>query len=116
MALTGQHNFELNQGVDYTQSMVWAIDAVPVAMSGYTAKMQLKGAANEPGIVTEFNTSDTSIILHPSNGTITFHKTAVQTGAIPAGIYVYDLVITDASGVPTRLLEGKFTVNAGVTA
>jgi|ERR1019366_1146722 hypothetical protein len=115
MPLAGQWDFELNQGTDYTEPMLWSIGGSPVPMAGFSAKMQLKNSANSTEVVAEFNTLDSSITLNATTGVITFHKTPKQTSAIPAGVYLYDLKITDAAGVLSRLLEGKFTVNAEVT-
>jgi len=39
----------------------------------------------------------------------------VQTAALESGRYVYDLVITDASGGKTRVVEGIATVNPSVS-
>ena len=41
--------------------------------------------------------------------------TDVQTTAIEAGRYVYDLLVTDGSGLKSRVVEGQATVTPGVT-
>jgi len=47
-------------------------------------------------------------------GTVTVLIDATTTGAIGAGRYVYDLVLTSGTTV-TRYLEGKFIVTGAVT-
>jgi len=46
---------------------------------------------------------------------LTVSSTAVQTAAIAAGSYVYDLEITSAGSIKTRLVQGKITVSPEVT-
>ena len=46
---------------------------------------------------------------------ITISLTDTQTAALESGRYVYDLVITDASGSKTRVVEGIATVSPSVS-
>ena len=50
-----------------------------------------------------------------TSGQITLSLTDVQTGALNEGRYVYDLVITDAGGEKTRVVEGIATIKPSVT-
>lgn len=50
-----------------------------------------------------------------TTGQITISLTDTQTAALESGRYVYDLVITDASGTKTRVVEGIATVNPSVS-
>ncbi len=60
------------------------------------------------------STANGLMVLDAPNGRITVTIPASTTEDFSAGRYVYDLVVT--TGVTTtRLLEGKFTVTAGVT-
>jgi hypothetical protein len=52
--------------------------------------------------------------IDPTNGRITVTLSATVTGAISAGRYSYDLVLTSGVTV-TRYLEGKFIVTGAVT-
>ena len=60
------------------------------------------------------STANGRMVFDPGNGRITVTIDATTTGAIPAGRYVYDLVLTAGSTV-TRILEGRFAVTAAVT-
>ena len=50
-----------------------------------------------------------------TTGQITISLTDTQTAALESGRYVYDLIITDASGTKTRVVEGIATVNPSVS-
>ena len=61
-------------------------------------------------------TTFTSAFVSPrTTGQITISLTDVQTVALEDGRYVYDLVITDSSGIKTRVVEGIATVNPSVS-
>jgi len=61
-------------------------------------------------------TTFTSSFVSPrTTGQITISLTDTQTAALESGRYVYDLVITDASGNKTRVVEGIATVNPSVS-
>ena len=61
-------------------------------------------------------TTFTSSFVSPrTTGQITISLTDTQTAALESGRYVYDLVITDASGSKTRVVEGTATVNPSVS-
>ena len=61
-------------------------------------------------------TTFTSSFVSPrTTGQITISLTDTQTAALESGRYVYDLVITDASGNKTRVVEGIATVNPRVS-
>jgi ABC-type branched-subunit amino acid transport system substrate-binding protein len=47
-----------------------------------------------------------------TNYTIT---SATQTAALKAGVYQYDILSADGSGIKTTLVSGTATVEAGIT-
>lgn len=57
----------------------------------------------------------TCSIIDASQGTWNAAMTDTLTGTIPAGDYVYDIVMTTDAGTKTRLLQGEAKVTAGVT-
>ena len=60
------------------------------------------------------STANGRMVFDAINGRITVTIDAATTENFTAGRYVYDLVVTTGA-TTTRLLEGKFTVTAGVT-
>lgn len=112
--MAGEYSFTMKQAETYSQSFVWSIDGTPVNVASYTAKMQLRKTAYHTTAAATFSTDDGSILMN-SSGTITLKKTATESLAIPAGIYVYDLELTAPDGTVKCLLEGEFEVIAAVT-
>ena len=62
-----------------------------------------------------FSTASPGIAIISTLGEIYVHATATQTGSIVAGEYVYDMEITSASGIVTRLVQGRATLRPQVT-
>lgn len=60
------------------------------------------------------STANGLMVFDAGNGRVTVTLSATITGAIGAGRYVYDLVLTSGTTV-TRYLEGKFIVTGAVT-
>ena len=51
----------------------------------------------------------------PATGSVTVGLTDVQTGTLDRGRYVWDMVVTSAGGLITRVVQGLATVNPSVT-
>lgn len=111
----GAYNFEMEQGATFNEQLIWSIDTVPVAMTGFTAEMQVRPTKQSPTTIAAFSTSDGSITLHPTSGLITIFKSASVTGTFSPGQFVYDLAITTPNATVTRLLAGNFNISAEVT-
>ena len=57
----------------------------------------------------------TSSVYDAANGIIQISANSATTANLPSGKMVYDVIILDATGSVTRVLEGKITVSPGVT-
>jgi hypothetical protein len=111
------YNFTLYQGQAYRQSMVWkdSLD-VPVDLTGYTAKMQIRKRVTSAEPYIELNTEDGGITLGGVLGTILLEISAEDTAALTwRGNAVYDLELTPANGATKRLLQGTVTFSPEVT-
>jgi hypothetical protein len=65
-------------------------------------------------VTTVASTANGRMVFDAVNGRVTVTLSATITGAIAAGRYAYDLVLS-SSGVVTRYLEGSFIVTGAVT-
>lgn len=90
------------------------IATVPIDITGYTAKLQLRTFPSSVNAVLTLTTENGGITLDGPNGAIAIHATATQTGAINDGPYDYDLEIYQGSSV-TRVIQGQAVVSAQVT-
>jgi uncharacterized membrane protein YfhO len=78
-------------------------------LTGYTVAAQMRRS-----YYTTTATSFTATVSLPEDGEVTISLTAVQTSAVKAGRYVYDIEIT-GDGETLRVLEGIVVINPEVT-
>lgn len=86
----------------------------PANLTGYTAALQVRSLPSSPTKVLDLTTENGGITITALEGKVAVHATAVQTGAIDDGVYVYDCEIT-GGGVTTRLVQGQVVVSPEVT-
>jgi hypothetical protein len=113
----GTQNLIIDQSADWYCNFVYYSDTaqtIPVNLTGYTAKMQMRSNASDSKAVLTLQTGS-GITITGATGTIALHATAAQTSAIVAGYYVYDLEITSGAGIVTRLIQGQIQVSPAVT-
>ena len=104
-------NFTIDQGSNFTADIdVTDSDGDALNLTGYSSGGQIRKSYSST-TYTAFTASISSVI----GGTVRIALSAVQTGALKAGSYVYDVEITSASGDITRVVEGQIEVTPGVT-
>jgi len=112
----GIYNFTWEQGATVSETLYWKVGdpAVPVDLTGFTARMSLKSQGTQAlGLTTE----NGRIVLGGVAGSIVLSVDAVTAATILAGSYAYDLelVSDDATPVVTRLLKGFVKVPGNTT-
>lgn len=111
----GIYNFKMDQGSDWDLNVVYEdANGDPINLTGYTAAMQLRQNYNSETADLTLTSSNGGITITAAEGKMVLHATAVQTGLLSEGYYVYDLEI-DSGGVVTRIIQGQVTVNGEVT-
>jgi hypothetical protein len=109
----GYQNIYLNQGEDfYTTITLYDNNGVPYNLTNFTIASQAKTSYYTANAAIVFSTSvfsaNSGIISLAANNATTANVSARQK-------LVYDVYITDGSGVKTRVLEGQVYVSPGVT-
>ena len=111
----GIYNTTIDQGSVWTVVLVYTdSNDTPVNLTGYTAAMQLRQNYNSDVADLTLTTANGGISIVGATGTITINATAVQTGLLDPGFYVYDLELTSGSNI-SRLIQGQLTVAEQVT-
>jgi hypothetical protein len=111
----GIYNATIDQGSVWSVVLVYTdSNNVPVNLTGYTAAMQLRQNYNSEVANLTLTTANGGISIVGATGTITINATAVQTGLLDPGFYVYDLELTSGSNI-SRLIQGQLTVAEQVT-
>jgi hypothetical protein len=110
----GLVNFVCPQGSTFRRTLTYSLDEVPVDLSGYSSRLQVRQAYySEDPIVSLV--SGSGITLGGSAGTIDILISASVTSEFPTGTHVYDLEIVSPSNIVDRLIEGTFNVTPEVT-
>tara|TARA_E500000178_G_C16423185_1_gene488229 strand:+ start:39 stop:371 length:333 start_codon:yes stop_codon:yes gene_type:complete len=104
-------NLTIDQGTTFTANIdCTAADDAALNLTGYTVAAQLRKTYDSTT-----STAFTAIIANALTGRLQISLTPVQTGALAAGRYVYDVEITDQTGIITRVVEGQVEITPGVT-
>lgn len=111
----GTYNFAAEQGATLARTILYTdADEVETDLTGFTAAMQVRPTAASATVILELTTENSRITLGGAAGTIDIDVDASTMEAMTPGKYVYDLELYN-DGVVIRLIEGSFTVKAGVT-
>lgn len=111
----GRHDITIEQGATFQLSLIWKdSDAVPIDITGYTARMQVRRRHTSDTTMLEFTSAAGDITLGGAAGTIVVSADAPLTGET-ARSAVYDIELVSPAGVITRLLEGDVTITPEVT-
>jgi hypothetical protein len=114
--MAGLYNVTIDQGADWFLDVTYEDpNGTPINLANYTAALQLRSLPNSPSAVLTLTTANGGIVITSATGLVSIRATAVQTGAIDEGDYVYDLEITSSTSVVTRLIQGQAIVSAQVT-
>lgn len=109
-------NISIDQGATYSASLVVYDDAGLIKdLTNYpNAKMQIKKNYTSSTVTAE---PTVSINGDPVNGTLDITMTAANTKLIPAGRYVYDIIISNVGNTEVlRVVEGIVTIHPAVSS
>ena len=112
MAAVYVSNLVINAGATFSQQfdLAQSDDSSPLNLTGYTISAQIRKHAGSSN-----PTTFTATAMDAANGLLLISLTPVQTASLKTGRHVYDIVITDAAGDKTRVVEGSVLVREGVT-
>ena len=109
----GKYNIQIEQGSTWELRLEVDVTAgVDKDLSGYTLASKIGKSFYDTSPITL-----TTAFVQQSQGIFTISLSAAQTAALDAAHeYVYDVEITSASGVVTRMLQGRATISPGITS
>jgi hypothetical protein len=112
--MTLSFDLRINQGETYRLSIpVLDQSGNPVALSGMTARGQIRSYASSTTVLYEWSTVAGNLALNGSDVVITVP--AVASSAWVWRTAAYDIELVDGSGNVTRLVEGHVVVQPEVT-
>ena len=112
MAAVYVSNLVINAGSDFSQTfnLVESDDSGPLNLNGFTVAAQFRKHAGSSS-KHDFTTN----LLNPNTGELLISLSASASNVPKPGRYVYDIVITNAAGEKTRVVEGSVLLREGVT-
>jgi hypothetical protein len=114
--LASTYNITIDQGATYTLALNYKDSAgTAINLTGYTAAMQLRSTYASTEAALSLSSPSNGIVITGATGLISITITDTQTSALSANAFVYDLEITSASNVKTRLIQGNATIIPEVT-
>ena len=110
-------NLKIDQGATFDKSVTWKVGkpAVPVDLTGATARMQIRPKIDSATVLVELTTENGRIALGGVTGDVTLTIEAAITTDFAWREGVYDLEIIFADTTVKRLLSGSVAVSPEVT-
>jgi hypothetical protein len=103
-------NITIDQGADFsTEIDVLDDNGDVVNLTGYS------GAAQMRKHYTSSTSTNFTVAVNESGGTVTLSMNAATSATVTPGRYVYDCELTSAGNTVSRLVEGIVTVTPQVT-
>lgn len=106
---------KIDQGATFDQTYTWKAgpptSAVPVDLTGCTARSQVRADLQDNQVLLELTTENDRIELGGASGTIRLHLSAADTAAIAREAGVYDLEIEFPGGRVVRRMAGTVSVS-----
>ena len=112
--MSAKYNLVCEQATTFNFQFTIKNDSTPWDLTNYTAVMTVRPFVGASTTTVVASTANGAMVLTALTGRINVTLSATTTGAIAAGRYSYDLVLTSGATV-TRILEGKFIVTGAVT-
>ncbi len=112
--MSAKYNLVCDQATTFNFQFQILENNTPLDLTGYTGTMTVRPFVGATTTTVVATTANGYMVFDATNGRITVTLSATVTGAISAGRYAYDLVVTSGVTV-TRILEGKFIVTGAVT-
>jgi hypothetical protein len=112
--VSAKYNLVCDQATTFNFQFQILNNETPLNLTGYTGTMTVRPFVGASTTTVVASTANGLMVFDSVNGRVTVTISATTTGAIAAGRYSYDLVLTSGVTV-TRYLEGKFIVTGAVT-
>lgn len=113
---SASHDVVLEQGATFLLNLTYNISGIPVNLTGYTARMQVRETIeSDTALVTMYTGS--GITLGGSAGTVDIEIDATTTANFDFETAYYDLELVGPAPNyrVTRLIQGVMTLNKEVT-
>ena len=109
-------NLVIDANADYSSTVtISSISSdgteTPFDLTGYTVTASIRKTFASATATA----MDITVDPDPATGSVTVGLSDTQTGTLDRGRYVWDMIVTSAGGLVTRVVQGLATVNPSVT-
>jgi hypothetical protein len=105
-------HLEITREADFVRDFSFQSGGLPVDITGFSFFAHVRSKKGDPTLIADLAPA----IYDAANGVIRITLTSIQTAAIAAGVYVWDLIMHDAGGTKLDpVIGGRFTVHQPVT-
>lgn len=110
-------SIQVEQGATFNKTLTWkaGVPAVPVDLTGCTARMQVRAFASAPLALLDLTSDNGGIILGGVSGQIKLYISAPQTKSLLVSAAVYSLQIVFTDGTVKRLAAGAIDISVDPT-
>lgn len=109
-----KYKIKIEQGATYRKQFTWKAGGVPVDLTGYTGRMQIRPDVTSSTIIADLTTENDGITIE-ANGVFNVFISATDTANLNFDTAVYDLELIAPSGDVQRMLEGDVSLSLEVT-
>lgn len=104
-------NLYIDQGSDFTFRVDLIKSLGDLDLTNYSSRGQIRRTYNST------SSTDFAIVIDVEKDELRVSLTALQTGALNAGRYVYDIEVIspDSPSITTRVIEGQVDITPRVT-
>lgn len=114
--MASPYDLRIDQGSDFMKIMTWKVDNVPVDLTNYTAKMQIRAAQDHDSqLRATYSSPADGIVLGGAAGTITINIPHADSILWEWEVGFWDIEMTAGDGTVRRLLQGKVINDFEVT-
>ena len=112
--MTAKYKIKINQGATLRIPFTWRSNGLPIDITGFTARMQIRKTVASSEVIHELSTENGGIILGDDGAFLIYISDSV-TETFNFTTAVYDLEFVNLDGDVIRLLEGAVQLSLEVT-
>ncbi|MBP7657633.1 MAG: hypothetical protein KA742_13940 [Pseudoxanthomonas sp.] len=105
---------KIEQGATFRKVFIWKAAGVPVDLTGWTGRMQIRPDVASDEVIASLTTENGGIDIEDA-GTFVLYLSSEQTTAMTFDSAVFDLELVAPNGDVTRLMQGVVTLSPQVT-
>lgn len=111
-----KYKLKLEQGATLRKPFTWKAAGVPVDLTGWTGRMQIRPEIDSAEVLAELTTENGGILIDaPTSGTFVLYLDDAATAALDFEQAAYDVELQAPSGDVTRIMQGVVTLSREVT-